>query len=117
MIAEIIGVGAVSEGGQDLTSNAALIARELETCGISAGPCTLADGAQQLRGAIAKALGRSDIVIIMGGLGPGPAGIAKQVVCDGLGESLSCTMQACAVSARRTSARGGRCRSRCRGWL
>ena len=34
VIAEIIGVGAVSEGGQDLTSNAALIARELETCGI-----------------------------------------------------------------------------------
>lgn len=88
MIAEIIGVGTVPEGGRDLTSNAALIARELETCGISAGPCTLAGGAQQLRGAIAKALGRSDVVIIMGGLGPGPDGIAKQVVCDGLGRKL-----------------------------
>nr|WP_243151740.1 SpoIID/LytB domain-containing protein [Anaerotruncus colihominis] len=88
VIAEIIGVGTAPESEETLSSNAALIVRELEACGISAGPCTWAGGAQQLRGAIAKALGRGDIVIIIGGLGPGPDGIAKQVVCDGLGRKL-----------------------------
>ena len=45
MIAEIIGVGTAPESEETLSSNAALIVRELEACGISAGPCTWAGGA------------------------------------------------------------------------
>lgn len=49
---------------------------------------------QSLRAAIARALGRSDVVILMGGLGPGPDGIAKETVCEGSPAASSCTSRA-----------------------
>lgn len=89
MIAEIIGVGvALAEDGA-LAANTRLLEKELGTCGIKVGAAAaVGTGVQGLRAAIAHALRRSDVVILMGGLGPGPDGITKDTVCEGLSRRL-----------------------------
>lgn len=84
MIAEIIGVGAALAEDGALAANTRLLEKELGTCGIEVGAsAAVGTSVQSLRAAIARALGRSDVVILMGGLGPGPDGIAKETVCEG----------------------------------
>jgi len=89
LITEIIGVGAAFTKNEVLDANARLIARELESCGININSQSAVGGnVQKLRGAIAQALNRSDVVIMMGGLGAGADGITKETVCEGLGRRL-----------------------------
>ncbi|MFR9189881.1 MAG: molybdopterin-binding protein [Anaerotruncus massiliensis (ex Togo et al. 2019)] len=89
MIAEIIGVGAALAEDGALAANTRLLEKELGTCGIEVGAsAAVGTSVQSLRAAIARALGRSDVVILMGGLGPGPDGIAKETVCEGLSRRL-----------------------------
>ncbi|MEM1485032.1 class B sortase [Oscillospiraceae bacterium PP1C4] len=89
MVAEIIGVGSVFMDNGVLDTNTRLIARELEACGIRINNRSAVGGnVQKLRGAIAQALSRSDVVIMMGGLGAGADGITKDTVCEGLGRRL-----------------------------
>lgn len=87
MIAEIIGVGL--RAGEVAGPNAQFIGKELGVLGIGLQyQSAVGDNPARLRGAIAQALGRSDIVIITGGLGVGPEDITKEVVCQGLGKRM-----------------------------
>ena len=89
MIAEIIGVGQALLDGQTLDTVADLIAEQLEGCGVQTEDvCAAGSDPVRLRGAIGRAIGRSDIVVLVGGLGMTPADISKETVCAGLGRRL-----------------------------
>jgi len=89
LIAEIIGVGAGLAAPGMLDENTRLIARELEACEIRVNHSVpVGVNVPQLRCAIAQALGRSDVVILLGGLSAGADGITKETVCEGLGKRL-----------------------------
>lgn len=89
LIAEIIGVGQALLDGQTLDTVADLIAEQLEGCGVQTEDvCAAGSDPVRLRGAIGRAIGRSDIVVLVGGLGMTPADISKETVCAGLGRRL-----------------------------
>lgn len=69
--AEILTVGTELLMGQILNTNAKFFAEELSRLGISSFyQTTCGDNPERLKGALRTALGRSDCVIVSGGLGP-----------------------------------------------
>lgn len=89
MVSEIIGVGEALATGDALAQNVQLAARELEAFGIQVkNQCAVGTDVQKLKFAIAQALGRSDVVVLMGGMGVGADAITKKTVCEGLGRRL-----------------------------
>lgn len=89
MVAEVIAVGSAMLDETTLSANTSLLRRELAMCGLPISrQCAVGVNVQKLRGAISRALERSDIVILLGGMGVGPAEITKQTVCDGLSRKL-----------------------------
>ncbi len=71
MRAEIISIGTELLLGHIVNTNAAYLARKLAELGIDLyHQTTVGDNPQRLADAIRRALGRSDIVILTGGLGP-----------------------------------------------
>ena len=71
MNAEIISVGTELLLGHTINTDAAFVARELSAIGVNLlFACTVGDNPGRLRGALEEALGRSDVVITTGGLGP-----------------------------------------------
>lgn len=89
MVAEIIGVGAGLLSGDIVNQNARFLSRELSPLGIEiARQSTVGDNKLELQRRLAQALERSDLVILLGGIGPTADDITKQTIVAGLGSSL-----------------------------
>ncbi len=89
MNAEVIGIGAALASPEALSQVVRVAAQELAGCGVEL-QSQMAVGAdpQKLREAVARALRRSQVVLLLGGLGAGADGITKETVCQGLGRKL-----------------------------
>lgn len=89
MVSEIIGVGEALAMGGALAQNAQLAARELEAFGIGVqNQCAVGTDVSKLKFAVAEALSRSDVVVVLGGMGVGVDAITKKTICDGLSRRL-----------------------------
>ena len=89
MNAEIIGVGTELLLGQIVNTNAAYIARALADIGVDVYFHTVVgDNPVRMAQAISQAVGRSDAVVITGGLGPTPYDITREGIADALGVGL-----------------------------
>jgi len=87
--AEIIAVGTELLLGQIVDTNSAYLARELAELGIDLYWVThVGDNLDRLNEAISRALGRSDLVILSGGLGPTEDDLTRDAIARVLGESL-----------------------------
>ena len=89
MNAEIIAVGTELLLGDIVNSHAQFISKELAGLGINVHyQTTVGDNIDRLRQVLAQALGRSEIIITTGGLGPTEDDLTKETVCDCLGIPL-----------------------------
>jgi nicotinamide-nucleotide amidase len=87
--AEIIGVGTELLLGQIANTNAQRISASLAEIGIDVYRHTVVgDNLERMASAISSALGRSDAVIVTGGLGPTPDDITREGVALALGVPL-----------------------------
>lgn len=86
MTAEILSVGTELLLGQIVNSDAQFISRKLSEAGIGLfRHVTVGDNPARLRESLTEALGRADIVITTGGLGPTADDLTKQVTAELLG--------------------------------
>jgi nicotinamide-nucleotide amidase len=89
MNAEIISVGTELLLGQILDTHAPAMARILADCGIS---CThrqtVGDNRERLLQVLQQALGRADIVVTIGGLGPTADDLTRDAIASALGDEL-----------------------------
>ncbi|MDR2753539.1 MAG: competence/damage-inducible protein A [Oscillospiraceae bacterium] len=89
-ICEILTVGTELLLGEILNTNARFLCKELAAMGIGVQRVlTVGDNPARLREDFLQALGRSDIVLCSGGLGPTPDDLTKEVVCEALGLPLA----------------------------
>ncbi|MBZ9750009.1 CinA family nicotinamide mononucleotide deamidase-related protein [Deinococcus sp. HMF7604] len=85
--AEIISVGTELLFGEIVDSNAAFLARELVERGVTLHRKTvLGDNLPRLTEAIQTALGRADLLILGGGLGPTDDDLTREAIAAALGE-------------------------------
>jgi len=90
MNAEIIAVGSEILSGKQCNTNAQYISEQLRECGIEVSMQTaVGDSESSIKAAVAGALGRCNIVVLTGGLGPTRDDITKQSVCDLLNIKLT----------------------------
>ena len=83
MNAEIIAIGDELLIGQVINSNAAYIARMLNTIGVEVmRAVTVGDDEKEITAAFAEAIKTYDLTIVTGGLGPTHDDITKKVLCD-----------------------------------
>ena len=83
---EILSVGTELLLGEIVDTNAPFLSAELAAMGIAVQRrATVGDNPARLREAVQSALGRSDIVLLTGGLGPTADDITKEVCMDLLG--------------------------------
>ena len=88
LLAEIISVGTELLFGEIVDSNAAFLARELGARGVTLHRKTvLGDNLERLSGAIQTALGRADLLILGGGLGPTDDDLTREAIAAALGET------------------------------
>jgi len=89
MTAEIVSVGTELLLGQILDTHAPTMARILADCGIS---ClhrqTVGDNMDRVVAALSTALGRADIVVTIGGLGPTQDDLTRDGIAAALGDGL-----------------------------
>lgn len=89
MNAEIIAVGTELLLGQIVNTNAAFVAKELASLGVNAYYQTVVgDNEEKLKEAFRIAEGRSDFLILIGGLGPTQDDITKETLAAYLAEPL-----------------------------
>lgn len=89
MKAEILSVGTELLLGNIVDTNAAYLARELASLGISVYfKSTVGDNPERLREVVRTAIERSDLVVTTGGLGPTSDDITKDVIAEVLGAEL-----------------------------
>lgn len=89
MNAEILAVGTELLMGQTVNSNAAHISKGLAGLGISVYyHSVVGDNPQRLKACLETALGRTDMVVITGGLGPTQDDLTREIVADVLGVKL-----------------------------
>ncbi|MBP3414178.1 MAG: CinA family nicotinamide mononucleotide deamidase-related protein [Clostridia bacterium] len=89
MDAEIINIGAELLIGDQVSNNQQFLVTELAAIDVNIY-CTNTAGFDpaRLRELLSMALTRSDIILLVGGMGPNIEDITKQTVCDALGLSL-----------------------------
>ena len=88
-VCEIISVGTEMLLGDILDTNSRFLSLRLAEMGISViRRQTVGDNAERLSQAVKEALGRSDIVIATGGLGPTPDDITRDVCAEAFGFRL-----------------------------
>jgi len=87
--AEIINIGAELLIGDQVSNNQQFLVTELASIDVNVY-CTNTAGYDpgRLRELLSMALTRSDIILLVGGMGPNIEDITKQTVCDALGLSL-----------------------------
>lgn len=89
MKAELISVGTEILLGEILNTDAQFLSRELSEIGIDIyHQSVVGDNEQRLAESVRTALGRADIVIASGGLGPTPDDITKEVISNVMGKKL-----------------------------
>lgn len=89
MTAEIIAVGTELLLGEIVNTNAQFLAQELAAIGIAVHfQSVVGDNAGRLLEALKEALGRSDVVITTGGLGPTADDLTKETICRALGKEM-----------------------------
>lgn len=89
MVAEVIAVGTELLMGQILNTNAQFLAQELSALGIDLHEeIVVGDNRARLRDAVARAMERSDVLIITGGLGPTEDDLTKETVAEVFGAKL-----------------------------
>lgn len=89
MNAEIISVGTELLLGEILNTDAQYLAQKLSEIGISVYRQTVVgDNPSRMKEAVTEALGRSDIIITSGGLGPTQDDLTKEIVCECMGEKI-----------------------------
>ena len=90
MRVEVVTVGNELLSGRTVDTNLADLGRALEPIG---APVvyhqTVADRVDEIGGALQKALQRSDLVIVTGGLGPTPDDLTRKAVAQALGRPLA----------------------------
>ena len=87
--AELISVGTEILLGEILNTDAQFLSRELSEIGIDVyHQSVVGDNEQRLAESVRTALGRADIVIASGGLGPTPDDITKEVISNVMGKKL-----------------------------
>ena len=87
-IAEIISVGTELLFGEIVDSNAAFLARELGARGVTLHRKTVVgDNLDRLRAAIELALGRADLLLLGGGLGPTDDDLTREAIAAALNET------------------------------
>jgi nicotinamide-nucleotide amidase len=88
LLAEIISVGTELLMGEITDSNAAYIAQELKNRGVFMHwKTTVGDNLERLEEAISRALSRSDLVILGGGLGPTDDDLTREGILATIGET------------------------------
>lgn len=89
MVAELISVGTELLMGNIVNTNAAYLSRELAAIGVSVYyQSTVGDNKERLSAAIKQALGRADVVILSGGLGPTADDLTKECAAEVLGRPM-----------------------------
>ena len=89
MNAEVIGVGTELLLGQIANTNAQHISQALSTIGVDVYfHAAVGDNLERVSGTVRRALDRSDVVIITGGLGPTPDDLTSDAVAHALGVPL-----------------------------
>lgn len=89
MVAELISVGTELLLGNIVNTNAAFLAKECAKLGLSVyHQCAVGDNAKRLSEAIEQALGRSDIVLLSGGLGPTKDDLTKETAAKAVGRNI-----------------------------
>lgn len=89
MKAEIISVGTEILLGEILDTNAQYIASRLPALGIDLYFISkVGDNLERIRDTIERALGRADVVIMTGGLGPTEDDLTREAIAAALGEEL-----------------------------
>lgn len=89
-VCEILSVGTEILLGDILNTNSKYLSTELAKLGISVlRHTTVGDNHERLASALRTALGRSDIVIATGGLGPTADDITRDVCCEVMGFELT----------------------------
>ena len=87
--AEIVSIGSELLLGQIVDTNSAWMARRLTDIGVDLYYKTIVgDNPDRMRSVIDRALGRSDIVITGGGLGPTQDDLTRQTIADATGREL-----------------------------
>ena len=87
-IAEIISVGTELLFGEIVDTNASFLAQELAERGVTLHRKTvLGDNLERLQAGLLTALGRADIVILGGGLGPTPDDLTREAIAAALDET------------------------------
>ncbi len=85
--AELLAVGAELLVGDTRDTNSGDLARELTALGVEVGRVTdLPDRLEVVAGALADALGRVDLVVTTGGLGPTPDDMTRESIAQVCGE-------------------------------
>ena len=89
MRAEIVSIGSELLLGQIVDTNAAFIARQLAALGIDLfQKTTVGDNLSRVAAALEAALGRAEIVITTGGLGPTEDDVTREAVAKATGREL-----------------------------
>ncbi|MDR3694887.1 competence/damage-inducible protein A [Mucilaginibacter sp.] len=89
MLAEIITIGDEILIGQIVDTNSAWMARELNNIGIRVKQISsVSDDRLHILTALAEAAGRTDVILITGGLGPTKDDITKKTIADYFGVKL-----------------------------
>jgi len=88
--AELISVGSELTVGETRDTNAGDLAGDLSRLGVRIGRLTaLPDRLEVVRDAFADALGRCDVVVSTGGLGPTPDDLTRESIAAAIGEAPS----------------------------
>ncbi len=86
MTAEILAIGTELLMGQIANTDAQYLSRQMATLGITVHHhTTVGDNPGRIREALAVALGRADVVITSGGLGPTEDDLSKEIVAEHFG--------------------------------
>jgi len=89
MDAEIIAVGSEMLTAERLDTNSLYLTGELNSLGVEVvTKCVIGDDRDRLADAVGRALGRSGIVILSGGLGPTEDDLTREAVAQALGRGL-----------------------------
>ncbi|MCI9553250.1 MAG: competence/damage-inducible protein A, partial [Acutalibacter sp.] len=90
MNAEIISVGTELLLGAVVNTDTAIVARALSTLGIDLmHTCVVGDNPQRLKEAVDRAIGRSGLLIMTGGLGPTTDDLTKETTAAAAGKKLA----------------------------
>jgi nicotinamide-nucleotide amidase len=86
-VAEVLSVGSELTTGETRDTNAGELARDLTEAGVVVERLTaLPDDLATVRDAVATALGRADLIVATGGLGPTPDDLTREAIAAAIGE-------------------------------